>query len=72
MKESIMKEQYKPVNLQRYNKIHHMSNVQIKRPASIVPAPYSKDSFLSSYEKAFMINNLTARKETNPANMSVI
>lgn len=64
MKESISRERYRPIN---FNKHKNLGVVEIKRPSSIIPAPYSKDSFLSSYERAFMFNNIhsTAKKEMN-------
>ena len=68
MKESISRENYRPINMLNYRKVHNLDVVQIKRPSSIIPAPYSKDSFLSSYEKAFMLNNLTAKKDVNNNN----
>lgn len=71
-KESISREDYQPINLQRYKKINNVNTSQIKRPASIISAPYSKDSFLSSYEKAFMINNITGKKDFNRNNSIII
>jgi hypothetical protein len=72
LKESISRENYRPINMLNYRKVHNLDVVQVKRPSSIIPAPYSKDSFLSSYEKAFMLNNLTAKKDINNHNSSMI
>jgi hypothetical protein len=70
MKESISRENYRPVDFKNYKKINNYSLMQIKRPTSIIPAPYSKDSFLSSYERAFMLNNLNYKKEIIVPNLN--
>ena len=72
LKESISRENYKPINFQNYKKVNNNGVMQIKRPSSIIPGPYCKDSFLSSYEKAFMLNNLTAKKEIRNPNNSLV
>jgi hypothetical protein len=72
MKESISRENYRPVDFLNYKKINNYSLMQIKRPTSIIPAPYCKDSFLSSYERAFMFNNLTYKKDIIISNNSLI
>ena len=57
VKENTTKQNYKPTSSKNYKAINN-SVVQFKRSSSIVAAHYSKDNFLSSYEKTFMKNNL--------------
>lgn len=70
--ESTTKQAYKPIDYKNYNKLNNKSVNVSKRPSSIVPAPYSKDSFLSSYERAFMYNNLRNKSNQRNVNRSVI
>jgi hypothetical protein len=71
-KETTTKETYKPIDFKHYNDLNGSVVLVSKRPSSIVSAPYSKDSFLSSYERAFMYNNLMSKKETKKNNKSVV
>jgi len=71
--ETTSKQTYKPIDYKQYSELNNGGVRMSKRPSSIVTAPYSKDSFLSSYEKAFMYNNLKPKIETiNNVNKSVI
>lgn len=59
--ETTTKETYKLIDYQRHSDLNS-NNVKFgRRPSSIVSAPYCKDSFLSSYERAFMYNNLNTK-----------
>jgi hypothetical protein len=70
--ETTNKQTYMPIDYKNYKELNvKVVNVS-KRPSSIVPAPYSKDSFLSSYERAFMYNNLSYKSNAKNVNRSVI
>jgi flagellar biosynthesis GTPase FlhF len=59
-KEGAYKELFKPIDYQNFKEINYTPK---KRGDMIVSGPYSKNSFLSSYEKAFMYNNLSVKKD---------
>lgn len=59
-KESTQRENLRPID---YENFRNINQTPPRRGNSIVYGPYSKNSFLSSYERAFMYNNLSARKE---------
>lgn len=73
MKESTFKEKFRPINYQNYKDINDKIVPQ-KRASSIVSGPYCKNSFLSSYEKAFMYNNFSfsSPRKDNKGNESNI
>jgi len=52
---------YQPINYKEYYTLNNNFVKVLKKPSSIIPAPYSRDSFLSSYERAFMYNNIKTR-----------
>jgi hypothetical protein len=52
---------YKQIDYKKYNRLNEKEINMFKRPASILFAPFTKDSFLSSYEKAFMYNNFKTK-----------
>jgi len=64
-KESTFKEDFKPIN---YEEFRGVNTTPKKRENWIVSGPYCKNSFLSSYEKAFMYNNLSIKKERGTIN----
>jgi len=70
--ETTTNQSYKPIDYTNFNQLNRQEVNVSKRPSSIVPAPYSKDSFLSSYEKAFMYNNLRNKSNMRGVNRSVI
>ncbi len=70
--ETTAKNSYKPINYEMSKELNKKVINISKRPSSIVPAPYSKDSFLSSYEKAFMYNNFKRPLPMRNINNSVI
>jgi hypothetical protein len=54
--ESTFKDDFKPITYQEFKDVNETPK---KRQNSIIWGPYCKNSFLSSYKKAFMYNNLT-------------
>lgn len=49
---------YRPVDYKMARDLNNMKSNFVNEPANLRTAPFSKDSFLSSYEKAFMGNRL--------------
>jgi hypothetical protein len=48
---------YKPIDLQKSKDLNFIRTEHSGFPGLMVSAPYTKDSFMSSYERAFMYNN---------------
>jgi len=48
---------YKPIDLQKSKDMNNNRTQYSAFPGMILSAPYTKDSFMSSYERAFMNNN---------------
>lgn len=62
IKESTFKDDFKPINTESFKDVNDKV-VSLKQKNWIISGPYSKNSFLSSYEKAFMYNNLSGKKD---------
>jgi hypothetical protein len=60
--ESTFKDDFKPINYQEFKDVNETPK---KRQNSIIWGPYCKNSFLSSYKKAFMYNNLSNSKSNS-------
>lgn len=65
LNETTTKQTYRPINFKSYNDLNSSIQAIPRRPASLISAPYSKDSFLSSYERAFMYNNIKPKNINN-------
>jgi len=48
---------YKPIDLKKSKDLNNIKTTYSVFPGFMVSAPYSKDSFMSTYERAFMNNN---------------
>lgn len=52
---------YLPIDFSQFTSLNNGAVKASKRSSSLVSAPYSRDSFLSSYERAFMYNDLKSK-----------
>jgi len=70
--ETTSKVAYMPIDYCKFKQLNKSEDKPGKRPSSIIPAPYSKDSFLSSYERAFMHNYIKPKSNMKNLNNSVL
>ena len=59
--ETTTKNSYMPIDYKRFVGLNKGMVLSSRSFSSLVSAPYSRDSFLSSYQRAFMHNNLTTK-----------